>query len=91
MGAGRIGVCARRGTSWQEPRPGLLRGPSRGVLPVHDRRWVADIAYIPTAAGLLYLAVVLDVFSRPVVGWAMADHLRTELVLDALDIAVGQH
>ena len=43
-----------------------------------DRLWVADITYVPSAAGFLYLAVVLDVFSRRVVGWAMADHLRTE-------------
>ena len=53
-----------------------------------DRLWVADITYIPTWAGFLYLAVVLDVFSRRVVGWAMANHLRTELVLDALDMAI---
>ena len=50
-----------------------------------DQLWVADITYIPTWAGFLYLAIVLDVFSRRVVGWAMANHLRTELVLDALE------
>jgi len=49
-----------------------------------------DITYVPTAAGFVYLAVVLDVFSRRVVGWAMANHLRTELVLAALDMALGQ-
>ncbi len=48
-----------------------------------DELWVADITYVPTNAGYLYLAVVLDAFSRRVVGWAMADHLRTEPVLDA--------
>jgi len=47
-----------------------------------------DDIYIPTWAGFLYLAVVLDVFSRRVVGWAMANHLRTELVLEALDMAI---
>jgi putative transposase len=52
--------------------------------------WVADITYIPTWAGFLYLAVVLDVFSRRVVGWAMETHLRTELVLAALNMAIGQ-
>ena len=52
--------------------------------------WVADITYIPTWAGFLYLAVVLDVFSRRIVGWAMATHLRTELVLAALNMAIGQ-
>ena len=46
--------------------------------------------YIPTAAGFLYLAVVVDVWSRRVVGWAMANHLRAELVLDALNMALGQ-
>jgi putative transposase len=55
-----------------------------------DRLWVADITYIPTWAGFLYLAVVVDAFSRRIVGWAMANHLRTELVLDALDMAVWQ-
>jgi putative transposase len=52
--------------------------------------WVADITYIPTWAGFLYLAVVLDTFSRRIVGWAMAIHLRTELVLEALNMALGQ-
>jgi putative transposase len=45
---------------------------------------------LPTWSGFLYLAIVLDVWSRRVVGWAMANHLRTELVLDALDMALGQ-
>lgn len=53
-----------------------------------DRLWLADITYIPTWAGFLYLAVVLDACSRKVVGWAMADHLRTELVLEALNMAI---
>ena len=51
---------------------------------------MADITYVPTAAGFLYLAVVLDAFSRRIVGWSMANHLRAELVLDALEMAVGQ-
>jgi putative transposase len=55
-----------------------------------NQLWVADITFVPTAAGFLYLAVVLDAWSRRIVGWAMADHLRTELVLDALEMAVGQ-
>jgi putative transposase len=55
-----------------------------------DELWVADITYVPTDAGFLYLSVVLDAFSRRIVGWAMADHLRTELVLDALDMAAQQ-
>jgi putative transposase len=53
-----------------------------------DRLWVADITYVQTRAGFLYLAVVVDVFSRRVVGWAMEPHLRTELVLQALNMAL---
>jgi putative transposase len=55
-----------------------------------DKLWVADITYVPTWAGFLYLAVVLDAWSRRIVGWSMANHLRTELVLDALEMAVWQ-
>src|SRR5271155_906347 len=55
-----------------------------------NQLWVADITYIPTAAGFLYLAAVLDAFSRRIVGWAMETHLRTELVLSALDMALAQ-
>ena len=55
-----------------------------------NRLWVADISYIPTWTGFLYLAVVLDVFSRRIVGWAMETSLHTELVLQALNMALGQ-
>ena len=55
-----------------------------------DQLWVADITYVPTWAGFLYLAVVVDAWSRRVVGWSMATHLRTELVLYALDMALLQ-
>jgi putative transposase len=55
-----------------------------------DRLWVADITYIPTWSGWLYLAMVLDVYSRKIVGWAMDTHMRTELILDALQMAVTQ-
>ncbi len=55
-----------------------------------NQLWVADITYVPTMAGFLYLAVVLDAWSRRIVGWSMANHLRTELVLDAMEMAVGQ-
>jgi len=50
--------------------------------------WLADITYIPTDEGWLYLAVVLDLFSRKVVGWAMRDHLRQELTIAALTMAI---
>ena len=60
--------------------PAAIGGP--------DRLWLADISYIPTREGWLYLAIILDGFSRRVVGWAMADHLQTELVLAALRLAL---
>ena len=55
-----------------------------------NQLWVADITYIPTWAGFLFLAVVLDAWSRRVVGWSMETHLRTQLVLQALDMAIHQ-
>lgn len=55
-----------------------------------NQLWVSDITYIRTWEGWLYLAVVIDLFSRRVVGWSMQDHMRTDLVLDALVMAVGQ-
>jgi putative transposase len=55
-----------------------------------DRLWVADITFVPTWSGFLYLAMVLDVYSRRVVGWAMETHLRTELILAALNMAITQ-
>ena len=53
-----------------------------------DRTWSADITYISTWEGFLYLAHVQDLFSRRIVGWSMADHLRSELVVDALEMAL---
>lgn len=50
--------------------------------------WVADISYIPTGEGWLYLATLMDLFSRKIVGWQMADHLRSELACDALRMAI---
>jgi putative transposase len=55
-----------------------------------NQLWVADITYIPTWVGFLYLAIVLDVFSRRIVGWAMATTLETSVVMDALNMAIGQ-
>ncbi len=55
-----------------------------------DARWCGDITYIPTGEGWLYLATVIDIASRRVVGWANADHLRTDLVADALRAACRQ-
>ena len=70
------------------PAPDLVQRHFSAAAP--DALWVADITYIPTWAGFLYLAVVLDAFSRRVVGWAMETHLRSELVLQALEMACGQ-
>lgn len=70
------------------PAPDLVEREFVATAP--NQLWVADITYIPTWAGFLYLAVVLDVFSRRIVGWAMETHLKTELVIDALDMAIGQ-
>jgi putative transposase len=55
-----------------------------------NRLWVADITYLRTWEGWLYLAAVQDLFSRRIVGWSMADHMRTELVTDALEMAVDR-
>ena len=55
-----------------------------------NRLWVADITYIRTWEGWLYLASVMDCYSRRIVGWAMADHMRAELVVDALEMAVAR-
>jgi len=80
--------CTTRRAERARPAPDLVERDFSVDGP--DRLWVADITYVPTWAGFLYLAVVLDAFSRRVVGWAMANHLRTELVLDALEMAIGQ-
>jgi putative transposase len=91
------GLCGASRRKWMvttvrdhdaRPAPDLVERNFVATAP--DRLWVADITYIPTWAGFLYLAVVLDTFSRRIVGWAMATHLRTELVLEALNMALGQ-
>lgn len=90
--AGLVGVSRRKGC-WTtvrdrdaRPAPGLVQRTFVADAP--NKLWVADITYVPTWAGFLYLSVVLDVFSRRIVGWAMANHLRTELILEALDMAL---
>ena len=92
--SGLAGVSRRRGTRTTRREPGHRAAPDRVerqfTAEAPDRIWVADITYVPTWTGFLYLAIVLDVFSRKVVGWAMANHLRTELVLAALNMAIGQ-
>jgi putative transposase len=71
------------------PAPDLVQRAFSASAP--DWLWIADITYVPTEReGFLYLAVILDVFSRRVVGWSMQSHLRTELVLAALEMALWQ-
>jgi putative transposase len=92
--AGLRGVCRRKWVTTTvrdlrvRPAEDLVHRQFAATAP--DQLWVADITYIPTWAGFLYLAIVLDIFNRRVVGWAMATHLRTELVLDALEMALGR-
>jgi putative transposase len=68
--------------------PNLLA--QRAVPAGPNEVWLQDITYVPTAQGWLYLALVLDLWSRKIVGWAMADHLRSELVVSALRMAQTQ-
>ena len=84
----RSGPITTRRDKEVRPAPDLVDRDFDAAAP--NQLWVGDITFIPTAAGFLYLAVVLDAWSRKIVGWAMANHLRTELVLDALEAAVAQ-
>jgi putative transposase len=90
--AGIRGVCRRKSHRT------TIRGATKSTVPDRvqrefradgpDQLWVADVTYIPTWAGFLYLAVVIDVWSRKVIGWSMATHMRTELVMNALNMAI---
>src|SRR6202022_3005229 len=92
--AGLAGRCPKRfrrttvrsSAPAAEP-PDLARRDFRPTGP--NAVWISDITYVRTWEGWLYLAVILDAFSRRVVGWALADHLRTELATDALQMALG--
>jgi putative transposase len=92
--AGLVGASRRRAfrttvrSADRRPAPDLVdrNFAAQGA----NQLWVADITYIPTGAGFLYLSVVLDAWSRRIVGWSMATHLRTELVLEALDMSLQQ-
>jgi len=81
-------VFTTRRDSDARPAPDLVKRDFRADAP--DQLWVADITYVPTWAGFLYLAVVIDAWSRRVVGWSMADNLRTQLVINALNMALEQ-
>jgi putative transposase len=93
--AGLVGASRRRaGVTTtrrdKDARPAADLVDRNFVASGPNRLWVADITFVPTASGFLYLAVVLDAWSRKIVGWSMANHLRVELVLDALDMAISQ-
>ena len=87
--AGLVGVCHRR----KHRRTGPLPAPHEDLVQrrftaeAPDRLWATDITEHPTAEGKVYCAAVLDVFTRTIVGWSIADHMRSELVVDALEMA----
>ncbi len=93
--AGLVGVHRRRRTAVRvrpairaaTTAPDLVRRDFRTTGP--DRLWVADITYLPTGGGFLYLAAIVDAWSRRVVGWSMAAEQRSELVIAALDAALA--
>lgn len=70
------------------PAPNVLERDFAAEAP--DRKWAADITYIPTDEGWLYLAAVIDLCSRRIVGWSMAEHMKAELVGDALKMALAR-
>ena len=91
--AGLVGCHRRRRTRTTVADPAAAPAPNLLMrdfaAPAPNRLWIGDITYVATWEGWLYLAVLLDAHSRRVVGWAMADHLRTELPLDALRMALA--
>ena len=84
----RAGITTTRRDFEARPAPDLVN--RKFAAPGANLLWVADIIFVPTASGFLYLAVVLDAWSRKIAGWAMAHHIRAELVVDALEMAIGQ-
>ena len=91
--AGLAGASRRRGTGTTRVDPSHRAVPDQVERQFQadapDRIWVADITYVPTWAGFVYLAIVLDVFSRRVVGWSMAHHLRTRTGARGAEHGVG--
>jgi putative transposase len=67
--------------------PNVLKRDFKATAP--NQKWLADLTYVPTDEGWLYLALVLDLFARKLVGWAMSDTMPQELTLCALDVALG--
>ncbi len=92
--AGLSGCCPKRRV--HTTRRDKDAAPAADLVDRHfvadapNKLWLADITYVPTLEGWLYLAFVLDAYSRKVVGWSMGEHMRAELVADALSMAVGR-
>ena len=82
----KVRTTLRSRTERTPPAPDLVKRNFTPEAP--DRLWVADITYVRTWEGWLYLSFVLDTYSRRIVGWSMANHLKTDLVLDALNMAI---
>lgn len=93
-GAGLVGVTRRKWTTTTRQNRAAVAAPDlvdrQFVASGPNQLWVADITYVPTWAGFIFLAVVLDVWSRKIVGWAMGGDMRTSLVLAALNMAIEQ-
>jgi putative transposase len=70
------------------PAPDLVKRDFTAARP--DETWVADITYVPTHEGWLFLAAVMDLYSRKIVGWSMRDDLETPLVVDAISTAIAR-
>ena len=81
-------MCTTHRIALQQAAPDLVVRNFSSEAP--DRLWVADITYVRCGEGFVYLAFILDACSRRVVGWSMATHLRTELVIDALQMAIAR-
>ena len=88
-------VGVMRGKKWRTTVPDPAAAPAPDLVDraftatAPNQLWLADITYVPTASGFLYLAVIIDMFSRMVVGWSMRGDMKADLVVDALSMAVA--
>ncbi|XOV90549.1 MAG: IS3 family transposase [Pseudomonadota bacterium] len=92
-----LGLKARNGKRFKyQPSPEALSLVADNILSrdftasAPNEKWVSDITYIEIDAGWVYLAVIMDLFSRQIIGWSMADHMRVELIEEAFDMAVAR-
>jgi putative transposase len=96
MRAHGIVGAKRRGRPWRTTRPDPEAHRRPDLVQRHfavdapDRLWVADLSYLRCWEGVVFFAFVIDAYSRRIVGWQLASHMRTTLVLDALRMALGQ-